>query len=105
MGDMVIVCFRPKPGHEPALLALAREHVPTLRRLGLATDRPALAMRSRDGVILEVFEWRAGGTAIAHEHPEVLAMWERFAAVCDHVKLNELPEAQGLFATFVPLEF
>ena len=56
MGDMVIVAYRPKPGQEDALLALTREHVPMLRRLGLATDRPCLVMRSGSGVIIEVFE-------------------------------------------------
>lgn len=59
MGDMVIVAYRPKPGQEPELLAIGFDDVARasiLRRLGLATDRPALAMRSRDGVIVEVFE-------------------------------------------------
>jgi hypothetical protein len=27
MGEMVIAAFRPKPGHEADLLALARDHV------------------------------------------------------------------------------
>ena len=101
---MVIVGYRPKPGCEVALLALVRGHVPTLRGLGLASDRPTLAMRSTEGVILEVFEWREGAMAAAHRHPDVLAMWERFGAVCDHVRLSELPETQELFATFAPLD-
>ena len=104
MGDMVIVGFRAKAGQDAALLALVRDHVPTLRRLGLATDRPVLAMQASGGVVVEMFEWTQGGIAIAHQHPAVLVMWERFAAVCDYVKLADLPEAQDLFATFVPIE-
>ncbi len=104
MGEMVIVGFRPKPGRDAALLALVREHVPTLRQLGLATARPVLAMRSAEGVVIEVFEWQPGGVAIAHTHPDVLAMWDRFMAVCEHVKLADLPESRELFATFTPLE-
>ncbi|MEP9359128.1 hypothetical protein [Sphingomonas sp. KR3-1] len=104
MGDMVIVAYRPKPGKAAALETLARDHVPFLRRLGLATDRPALIMRGKDGTIIEAFEWKEGAVATAHENPEILAMWEEYAAVCDYVPLSELPEAQDMFATFAPLD-
>jgi len=104
MGDMVIVAYRPKPGQDDALLALVRDHVPFLRRLGLATDRPALTMRGAGGVIVEVFEWAEGAVAKAHEHPDIQAMWGRYAAVCDYVPLRDLPEASEMFATFAPLD-
>jgi hypothetical protein len=104
MGDMVIVGYRPKPGREADLLALVRDHVPELRRLGLATDRPTLAMRAVDGTIVEVFEWRDGAIASAHENPDVLAMWGRFAAACDYVPLTELPETKDKFAQFEPID-
>ncbi len=96
MGDLVIVGVRPKPGCEASLLDLVHEHVPTLRRLGLASARPALAMRSRDGVVLEAFEWDDGAMAAAHAHPDVLAMWTRFATVCDDVPpANPVAHARG----------
>ena len=104
MGDMVIVAYRPKPGKEGELLALTRDHVPELRRLGLATDRTTLAMRSKDGIIVEVFEWQDGAINAAHTNPDVLAMWERYSAVCDYVPLHELPEASAMFAQFEPIE-
>ena len=104
MGDMVLVSYRPKPGQEDALLALTLEHVPFLRRLGFATDRPALAMRSRTGVVIEVFEWCDGALAKAHQNPAVLQMWERYAEVCDYTPLKELPETADLFAQFEPID-
>ncbi len=104
MGDMVIVAYRPKPGKEAELLALVADHAPFLRRLGLATDRPALAMRAKDGTIIEVFEWAAGAIARAHEHPAVQALWGEYAAACDYVPLHDLPEASNLFAQFEPIE-
>lgn len=104
MGDMVIVAYRPKPGREDDLLELTRAHVPELRQLGLATDRATLAMRSKEGVIVEVFEWRNGAINAAHTNPDVLAMWERYAAVCEYVPLHELPEALDLFAQFQPID-
>jgi len=104
MGDMVIVAYRPKPGHEDALLNLVRDHVPDLRRWGLATDRAPLAMRAADGTIVEVFEWADGAIAAAHHHPDVLAMWGRYAQVCDYIPLRDLAEAAQMFAQFVPID-
>jgi len=100
---MVIVAYRPKAGKQAELEALARDHVPFLRRLGLATDRPAVILRGKNDVIVEVFEWKEGAVATAHQHPEILALWERYAEVCDYVPLAQLPEAQDMFATFAPL--
>ena len=100
----VIACYRPKPGQEAALLDLVRGHVPTLRRLGLATDRAPYCMRAADGTLVEVFEW-ASAQAIeaAHAQPEVHTMWAAFGAACSYVKISELAEAQQVFAEFTPL--
>ena len=103
MADVVIVAYRPKPSCETALLDLTRDHVPHLRRLGLATNRPSLVLQARDGVVVEVFEWKPGAMEAAHAHPEVLALWERYAAVCDYVPLANLAEATELFARFAPI--
>jgi hypothetical protein len=104
MGEIVIAAYRPKPGQEAALLNLTRGHVPYLRELGLVTDRPALALRNREGVVLEIFEWRDGGAQAAHKMPEIHELWGKYAAVCDYTKLAELPEAADLFAMFTPLD-
>jgi hypothetical protein len=103
-GDMVIVAYRPKPGCAAALAALVRTHVPRLRALTLATDRPALAAQAADGTLLEMFEWAPGAMAAAHDHPGVQAMWADYALVCDYVPLANLAEAAHLFATFRPFE-
>ena len=103
MGEMVIVAYRPKPGCDGQLLELVKDHVPFLQRLGLATDRPALAMKGKGGVIVEVFEWKSGAIASAHENTDVQELWQKFAAVCDYVPLSELPEAKDMFAHFEPI--
>ena len=100
----VIGCYRPKPGQAAVLDELVRGHVPALQRLGLATDRAATTLRAADGTVVEVFEWAsAAAIAAAHGHPEVQALWAAFGACSDHVTLSQLPEAQGLFAEFAPL--
>jgi quinol monooxygenase YgiN len=104
MGKFVIACYHPKPGKDEELLALTREHVPILRDEGLATERPAYAMRAKDGTVVEVFEWKSDeAIESAHTNPEVIKLWERYAAACDYVSLSSLAEAKDMFAGFEPI--
>jgi quinol monooxygenase YgiN len=104
-GVCVIVAYRPKPGKTDDLLALVRSRVPTLRQEGLVSDRAPTIMRARDGTIIEVSEWKSREAIdAAHKNPNVLAMWQKFFAVCDCVPLNTLAEAEEMFAGFEPIE-
>jgi hypothetical protein len=102
--SLVIVAYKPKPGKQADLLQLTREHVPLLRAEGLATDHPVTACQAKDGTIVEVFEWAAGGVERAHTNPVVQKLWERYAAACDIVTLASLAEASNMFASFTPLD-
>jgi predicted membrane GTPase involved in stress response len=103
-ATVVVVAYRPKPGKGDELLQLTREHLPLLRREGLATDRPVVAARAEDGTIVEVFEWAPGGVEKAHTNPVVGKLWGRYAAACDIVPLNQLAESSTMFASFTPLD-
>ena len=104
-GVICIVAYRPKPGKGEELLNLVRNRVPTLRNEGLATDREPAIMRAKDGTIVEVSEWKSREAIdAAHKNPTVLAMWDKFFAVCDCVPLNTLAEAKDMFAGFEPVE-
>ena len=104
-GVIAVVAYRPKPGKEQELLDLVRSRLPTLRKEGLVTDRVPTIMRSLDGTIVEVSEWKSREAIdAAHKNPNVLAMWEKFFDVCDCVPLNTLPEAADMFAGFTPIE-
>ena len=104
MSRIVIACYRAKAGQQEALRGLIRDHVATLRSIGLATDRAPITMEAADGTILEVFEWVSpDAIKAAHGHPTVLKMWEAFGAVCDYVPVAELPEASQLFSDFTPI--
>ncbi len=103
-GVIVIVAYRPKPGHETELLELVRGRVPTLRREGLVSAREPAIMRGKDGTIIEVSEWKSHeAIEEAHRNPRVLAMWDKFFAVCDCVPLKNVPEAETMFAGFEPV--
>lgn len=104
-GVVVIVAYRPKAGKEQELLELVRSRVPALRKEGLVTDREPTIMRAKDGTIVEVSEWKSREAIdAAHNNPNVLAMWQKFFALCDCVPLNTLAEAQEMFAGFVPVD-
>jgi quinol monooxygenase YgiN len=103
-GVVAIVAYRPKPGKEKGLLDLVRSRVPTLRKEGLASDRAPIIMRARDGTIIEVSEWKSQEAIdAAHKNPNVLAMWNKFFAICDCVALKTLAEAEEMFVGFEPL--
>jgi len=103
-GVVVIVAYRPKPGKENELVDLVRSRVPTLHKEGLVSDRVPTIMRSRDGTIIEVSEWKSREAIdAAHKNPNVLAMWNKFFAVCDCIPLKSLAEAEEMFAGFEPI--
>jgi quinol monooxygenase YgiN len=103
-GVVVIVAYRPKPGKENELIDIVRSRVPTLRKEGLVSDRVPTIMRSRDGTIIEVSEWKSREAIdAAHKNPNVLAMWNKFFAICDCIPLHTLAEANEMFAGFEPI--
>ena len=103
-GIVCIVAYRPKPGREKEIIELVRTRVPTLLKENLVTDRVPVIMRAKDGTIIEVSEWKSReAIEEAHKNPRVLAMWDKFFAVCDCVPLKTVPEAEMMFAGFEPI--
>jgi hypothetical protein len=101
MGSISVACYKPRPGHEAALLELVRTHLPPLRQQGLVTDREPIAMRTADGTIVEVFEWVSqAAIESAHKNPVVLDLWKRFEAVCTYETPANLKEFQNMFGHF-----
>ena len=79
-------------------VAFVRSRVPTLRQEGLVTDREPVIMRTKDGTIIEVSEWKSREAIdAAHKNPNVLAMWEKFFALCDCVPLMSLRESNETY--------
>ncbi len=101
MGVISVAAFRPKPGREDDLLAVIDDRLPLLRSLGLATDRAPINARSKEGVVIHISEWSSQEAIdAAHKTPEVLALWDRFFACCEWVKLDQLSESHDDFASF-----
>lgn len=101
----MIVAYRPKPGKNAELLDVVRSRVPTLRAEGLVTERAPIIMRAKDGTIIEVSEWKSGAAIeAAHQNKNVLALWNKFFALCDCVPLKTLAEAEEMFAGFAAID-
>src|SRR5262245_52882661 len=106
VGRFTIVAYMPKEGKEQLLLAAVRKHLKVLQSERLVTDRPAYVMRSGNGAIVEVFEWRsAKAVQDAHNNLAVQALWAEFGQACDYTPLSKLPETQQMFAEFDAVQF
>lgn len=76
--ETVICTYRVRAEAEEAFAALLRTHWSTLHRLGFVTDEGTTIYRSVESppTYVEIFTWVDGGFGRAHEHPDVLAIWE-----------------------------
>lgn len=77
-NETVICTYRVRPGAEDRFVGLLRRHWHTLRALGFVTEEESLVFRSLEGGLtyVEIFTWVEGGFGQAHEHPDVIAIWE-----------------------------
>jgi hypothetical protein len=79
MPNEVVICtYRVRAADEDRFVDLLSRHWRTLHELGFVTDEPAQVFRGVDDGLtyVEIFSWVAGGFDQAHEHPDVLAVWE-----------------------------
>lgn len=90
------VTYRPKKGKEEELLALVRKHGPALQSTGLIVGgEPAVyrAHNKRTGetAFIEIFSWRDEQAAgLAHQTPEVMAVWEPMTPLLEHLEINAI---------------
>jgi hypothetical protein len=80
--------YRVKSGSESAFRDLLAKHWPTLRRVGLAGDEPSVIYQGleKEGApfFVELLTWKdKEGPNIAHEIPEVMAIWEPMGKLCE----------------------
>lgn len=88
MSNQVICHYRVARGNEAAFEELLAKHWPALHRLGLVTSEPSVQYRgveqdNGEPIYFELFEWEDGAADLAHELPEVLAIWEPMDELCE----------------------
>lgn len=87
-AETAICIYRVRAGQEQAFEALLSRHWPTLHGLGLASDAPPRhyrgAEQTGEPLYVEIFQWASAGAAgAAHQHPEVMAIWEPMDALTE----------------------
>jgi len=95
----MLVTYRPKPGKEAELRALVEKHGPALRSTGLISDDPVRTWEATDErghgaeqvYFVEMFSWRdAEASDIAHQTPEVMAVWEPMGPILEELSLARI---------------
>jgi hypothetical protein len=79
MTNQTVICtYRVRPEAEDEFVNLLAKHWHTLHDLGFVTDEESVVYREIRGrpTYVEIFTWVAGGFERAHDHPDVLALWE-----------------------------
>jgi hypothetical protein len=94
----VICRYKVKPGNEEEMIQLLKKHWPTLHAAGLTTnDKPVIYRSLASGkpggdhdahdTFVEIFSWKNGRAAgVAHETPEIMAVWEPMGAICEDME-------------------
>jgi hypothetical protein len=96
----MMVTYRPKQGKEAELQALVAKHWPTLAKAGLVTSEPARVWRATDkrsGAVsfIEMFSWKDGeSSGIAHQLPEVMALWEPMGPIMEGMSLQQIEQLE-----------
>jgi quinol monooxygenase YgiN len=97
----MLVTYRPKEGKGEELYSYVRKHLPALRQTGLLGEGPAEVFRATDKrsgkqYFVEMFSWRdEQAPNIAHQLPEVMAIWEPMTPLLEGLELAVLEPANG----------
>jgi hypothetical protein len=77
-NETVIATYRVRISDEERFRGLLDRHWTVLHDLGFVTDEQSVILRSTDEpTYVEIFTWVEGGFAMAHEHADVLSLWEQ----------------------------
>lgn len=76
--ETVICTYRVRADAEEEFRVLLAQHWTTLSGLGFVTDEQPVVLRDvAASTYVEIFSWIDGGFGRAHEHPDVLTLWEQ----------------------------
>ncbi len=104
--ELCVWTYQVRPEAEDEFVGLLARHWPTLHDLGFVTDEPPLRLRSREDppVYVEIMTWEAAGMRPAHDHPDVIPIWEKMKALVeDRDEHRNVPGMSFPFYTRVDL--
>lgn len=93
------VTYMPKKGKEKELGELVKKHWPVLHKAGLTTDEPAKIWQAHDHrtgrtYFIELYSWiDESAPRVAHQLPEVMAVWEPMGNIMEGYNGTQSPIA------------
>ncbi len=91
----MLCIYRVREGKEREFQSLLEKHWPTLRDVGLVSEKPARWFRGSAGDgkrrFVELFEWKdSEASGVAHQSPQVMSIWEPMGALAEGMEFIEL---------------
>lgn len=91
----VLCIYRVREDQSDAFMPLLEKHWSTLDSVGLVSEQPARWYRGEDKdkrrCFIEMFEWKnAEAPNVAHQMPEVMAIWEPMGALVDDMEFIDI---------------
>jgi hypothetical protein len=101
MRHIALILYSPRKGREQELVDMLQNNIPVMRKLGLVTDREQIIARSKDGSILQVFEWKRDDSQDqAMAHPVCQDMWLKVGNISEFQKPVAVAEFNEVFSMF-----
>jgi len=104
MGIIAIACYKPNKGKKDILKKIIKNHSKILLKENLLTKRPPIILDTKNGIIIEIFEWKSDiSKAKAHKNIKILKHWDKIEKNSKSVRLSEIQEAKDIYANFQPI--
>ena len=101
MSKIALVVYKPRKDKTQELIDSLLSNIPAMRKLGLVTHREQIIARSKDGFIVQIFEWvKDDSEEQAMAHPLVQEMWMKVSKISDFQRPMTVAEFQEQLAKF-----
>jgi hypothetical protein len=101
MRQIALILYSPRKDREQELVEMLQNNIPVMRKLGLITDREQILARTKDGSIIQLFEWKSEESQDqAMAHPVVQEMWLKVGNISEFQKPAAVAEFNEVFSMF-----
>lgn len=101
MAKIALIVYKPWKDKSKELIDSLLANIPVMRKLGLVTDREQIVAQSKDGCIIQIFEWREEASEEqAMAHPVVQEMWMKVSKMSEFKKPMDIAEFQEQLSKF-----
>jgi hypothetical protein len=101
MHHIALILYSPRKGRKQELIEMLQHNIPVMRKLGLVTDREQILAGTKDGSIIQIFEWKSQDSQEqAMAHPVVQEMWLKAGNISEFQKPAAVAEFNEVFSMF-----